>query len=100
MPDSLPLWAQIGVGALGVLLLIVVLLVGAGTKRFGTLWVFGWIYRSKEREAEEWKALYLEAIGQTHEVAKAAVEHTVFTPEEAEVALRIVREAKRLGGEQ
>ena len=90
---TLPFEAQLGIAAL----VIGVLLIGAGTKKFGRLWVFGWTYDAKEREAEEWKKLYLEAIQTVGSVAEAAKRHTSLSSEEAEMARRIIREAGRGG---
>lgn len=59
------------------------------------IWVFGSYYMDAIRDRDEWKAIALRAMGSTHEVAQAAKKHTTFTPEEAEMARRIVAEAGR-----
>lgn len=90
MPDQLPFWAQVGIGALGILALAIVFLIGAGTKRFGRLWVFGWTYDAKAKEAEEWKAMALDLLGTTKTVVEAASQNTTMSPEQAAETLRVL----------
>lgn len=56
-------------------------------------WVPGWAYRELERERDEWKQMAIHGLEAAAEVAQAAKRHTTFTPEEAELARRIVRDA-------
>lgn len=87
MLGDLESWLQIGVGGL----MLAALVLG-----YRKIWVWGWIYQEKAREASEWKGLYLTSIRHAEDVAVAARQHTTLTPEEADVALRIIREAGRL----
>lgn len=87
--DQLPFWAQLGIGALG----FAILFLGAGTKRFGRIWVWGWVYDAKVAECAEWKAMALEGIQTTRKVAEAASQHTILTPEQAAKARDSVRMA-------
>jgi hypothetical protein len=57
--------------------------------------VMGWQYDAVARERDEWKAMALAGLQTAADVSQAAKRHTMFTPEEAEIALRVVREAGR-----
>ena len=75
--------------ALGVTGLLIAALFGL----YKQWWVPGWVYRKAVEEGEQWKAMTLSTLQAAADVARAAERHTTFTPEEAEVARRIVREA-------
>ncbi len=77
------------VPAVGVTGLLVAALYGL----YKQWWVPGWVYRAKEAEAEDWKQMAVHGLEAAAEVAKAAKRHTTFTPEEAELARRVIREA-------
>lgn len=55
--------------------------------------VMGWQYLAIERERDEWKAMALDGLKTTSELAVAAKRHTILTPEQADAALRIISEA-------
>ncbi len=38
------------------------------------IWVFGWVYRMKEREAEDWKELTLRLLNVSEKVADKVVD--------------------------
>ena len=59
------------------------------------VWHFGREYDKQVEETEFWKGKYFELAGASRDVAKAAAQHTVLTPEEADVALRIIRDTAR-----
>jgi hypothetical protein len=59
------------------------------------LWVFGWLYDDVVKQRDEWKSMAIHGLEAAAEVTQAAREHTIFSPQEAEVARRIVREADR-----
>lgn len=85
-PEQLQGWLQLGIGGL----MLAALFLG-----FRRIWVFGWLYDGAIKDRDEWKTLALKAMGNTQDVAEAAKAHTTFTPEQAEMALRLIREAGR-----
>lgn len=62
---------------------------------FRKIWVWGWYSAQLERERDEWKAMALKGLQTAADMAQAGKQHTQLTPEEAEEALRIVRQAGR-----
>jgi hypothetical protein len=69
------------------------LLFGALFGLYRQWWVPGWVFRAKEAECAEWKLMAIHGLEAAAEVAKAAKRHTTFTPEEADLARRVIREA-------
>jgi hypothetical protein len=50
-----------------------------------------------EKDRNDWKALAMRGMDATRDMAEAARGHTTLTREEADTALRVIREAGRSG---
>lgn len=104
-PEQIVAAVQI-LGATGLLVISVLAL-------FRKVWVPFWIHQERlsekdariaerdarivelEGERDEWKSMALDGLRAAADVARVAKGHTTFTPQEAEIARRIVREAGR-----
>jgi len=75
---------QLGLGGL----MLVALFLG-----FRRIWVWGWYATALEKERDEWKQMALGGLKAAADLAQASKKHTTLTPDEADVALRIIREA-------
>lgn len=62
------------------------------------VWVFGWQLVEAEKRCADWQAIAQAALGQNSELIQAAKGHTTLTPEQADMALRIIREAGKARG--
>ncbi len=59
------------------------------------LWVFGWLYDDVVKQRDQWQQMAIHGLEAAASVAQAATKHTTLTSEEAETALRVIREAGR-----
>lgn len=86
-PEQLAGLAQ----AIGVVGLLIAALYGL----YKQWWVPGWAWRALVQERDEWKQMALGGLQAAADLAQATKQHTIFTPEEADVARQLVREAGR-----
>ncbi len=59
------------------------------------IWVWGYQLLEAEKDRDEWKALALSGMKTAADVAQIAARNAIFTPEQAETALRAVRGERR-----
>ena len=85
-PEQIQSWLNLGVGG------IITAALFLGYKR---VWTWGWYTAAVEKERDEWKAMALDGLKTAGDMAQASKQHTTLTSEEADEALRIIREAGR-----
>lgn len=84
-PEQLQSWLQLGIGGI---------MLGALFLGFKRIWVWGWYAAALEKERDEWKAMAIHGLQAALDVAQASKKHTTLTPEQAELAERLVGEPR------
>ena len=85
-PEQIQGWLQLGLGGI----MLAALFLG-----YRKIWVWGWYATDLEHQRDEWKQMAIHGLEAAASVAQAATRHTTLTSEEAETALRVIREAGR-----